>query len=79
LCTTEWCSSAGTAYRESDLRFYEWQLRQRFAVAVDASPLPDRRVDERAAVERLLELVRQGSEPAIEKIRMYDNFAIAEP
>jgi len=35
-------------------------------------------MDEQAAVGRLLELVRQGSAPVIEKIRLYEAFTSPE-
>jgi hypothetical protein len=74
------CASCvlGTAFRESDLRFYTWLLAQRFAVTVEASALPGGTMDEQAAVGRLLELVRQGSAPVIEKIRLYEAFTSPE-
>ncbi len=67
----------GTAYRESDLGFYEWLLRQRFAVASDGGGLPGGGVDEDDAVARLLEIIHQGSGPVIEKIRMYEKYTIS--
>ena len=73
--TLEVCAACvlGTAFRESDLGFYTWLLAQRFAVTVEASALPGGAMEEQAAVDRLLELVRQGSAPVIEKIRLYEN------
>jgi hypothetical protein len=36
-------------------------------------------VDEQQAIDRLLELVRRGSAPVKEKIRVYENFAKLYP
>ena len=68
----------GTAYRESDLRIYEWLLAQRFTVAADGGPLPDGGVDEQVAIDRLLEIVHRDSGPVTEKIRIFEKFARLE-